>query len=286
MLLGAIPSSFLQKLDSSCEGPSLVFGTSASVRVLNRRGAQVWRLRMSLLRCSCLGKLPWTNTLLLIHYLLVVSPHVHLLKRQRAWTQDPKTAPWTLGADYARSGCGRQITLWGPYSSPPLKNTESPPSVFPTFSPVPGWRYSRLWKAQLRMRNVCSLEYKAPCKLRLCWGTWRDGDIETYYELDGILPACLHENTREHTCRGVRTTCLPLNLICVSVCRFCLPACSVPKLCLTLATLWAVAHQASLSMGFSRQQHWSGLPFPYSRGSSPPRDWTCVSCISRQILYH
>ena len=27
-------------------------------------------------------------------------------------------------------------------------------------------------------------------------------------------------------------------------------------------TLWTVAHQASLSMGFSRQEHWSGLPFP------------------------
>ena len=25
---------------------------------------------------------------------------------------------------------------------------------------------------------------------------------------------------------------------------------------------WTVAHQAPLSMGFSRQQHWSGLPFP------------------------
>ena len=25
---------------------------------------------------------------------------------------------------------------------------------------------------------------------------------------------------------------------------------------------WTVAHQASLSMGFSRQQYWSGLPFP------------------------
>ena len=23
-----------------------------------------------------------------------------------------------------------------------------------------------------------------------------------------------------------------------------------------------------------------------SRGSSPPRDWTCVSCIGRQIIYH
>ena len=25
---------------------------------------------------------------------------------------------------------------------------------------------------------------------------------------------------------------------------------------------WAVAHQASLSMGFSRQEFWNGLPFP------------------------
>ena len=28
------------------------------------------------------------------------------------------------------------------------------------------------------------------------------------------------------------------------------------------ATLWTVACQASLSMGFSRQEYWSGLPFP------------------------
>ena len=31
-------------------------------------------------------------------------------------------------------------------------------------------------------------------------------------------------------------------------------------------TLWTVARQAPLSMGFSRQEHWSGLPRP------PPRD--------------
>ena len=28
------------------------------------------------------------------------------------------------------------------------------------------------------------------------------------------------------------------------------------------ATLWTVAHQAPLSMGFSRQEYWSGLLFP------------------------
>ena len=32
------------------------------------------------------------------------------------------------------------------------------------------------------------------------------------------------------------------------------------------ATPWAVAHQATLSMGFSRQEYWSGLPCP------PPGD--------------
>ena len=35
----------------------------------------------------------------------------------------------------------------------------------------------------------------------------------------------------------------------------------VAKLCPTLATPWAVTCQASLSMGFLRQEHWSGLPF-------------------------
>ena len=38
------------------------------------------------------------------------------------------------------------------------------------------------------------------------------------------------------------------------------------QLCPTLATLWMVACQAPLSMGFSRQEYWSGLPCP------PPGD--------------
>ena len=42
----------------------------------------------------------------------------------------------------------------------------------------------------------------------------------------------------------------------------------VAKLCPTLATPWTVAHQAPLSMGFSRQEYWNGLPFP-SPGDLP-----------------
>ena len=33
-------------------------------------------------------------------------------------------------------------------------------------------------------------------------------------------------------------------------------------------TLWTAAYQAPLSMGFSRQEYWSGLPFP-SPGDLP-----------------
>ena len=36
--------------------------------------------------------------------------------------------------------------------------------------------------------------------------------------------------------------------------------------CPTLFDLWTIAHQAPLSMGFSRQEHWSGLLCP------PPGD--------------
>ena len=34
-------------------------------------------------------------------------------------------------------------------------------------------------------------------------------------------------------------------------------------------TLWIVARQAPLSMGFSRQGYWSGLPCPLTQGSNP-----------------
>ena len=50
-----------------------------------------------------------------------------------------------------------------------------------------------------------------------------------------------------------------------------------------------VAHQAPLSMEFSRQEYWSGLPCPFSRGTSWPRDQTCISyisCIGRWVLYY
>ena len=50
--------------------------------------------------------------------------------------------------------------------------------------------------------------------------------------------------------------------------------------CQLCSILWTVAHQAPLSMGFSRKECWSGLPCPPCRVSSRPRDRTC---IGRQV---
>ena len=58
------------------------------------------------------------------------------------------------------------------------------------------------------------------------------------------------------------------SVLCKSLCGDCGGG-LVAKLCLTLATPWTIiVQQASLSMGFSRQPYWRGLPFP-SPGDLP-----------------
>ena len=48
---------------------------------------------------------------------------------------------------------------------------------------------------------------------------------------------------------------------------------------------WTVAHQASLSIRFSKQEYWSGLPFP-SPGDLPNPGIEPGSPRYRQMLYH
>ena len=55
------------------------------------------------------------------------------------------------------------------------------------------------------------------------------------------------------------------------------------------ATAWSVACQAPLSLGFARQEYWSGLPF--SAPEDLPDTGTephvpCDSCTVRWILCH
>ena len=47
---------------------------------------------------------------------------------------------------------------------------------------------------------------------------------------------------------------------------------------------WTVTLQALLSMEHSKQEYWTGLPFPSSRGSSWPRDWTRIFSIASKFF--
>ena len=52
-------------------------------------------------------------------------------------------------------------------------------------------------------------------------------------------------------------------------CKFCFPF-NKPLMAFILHNVKILSHQASLSMGFSRQEYWSGLPFPSPGGLPDP----------------
>ena len=65
-------------------------------------------------------------------------------------------------------------------------------------------------------------------------------------------------------------------VVCVCLCVFS---------CVRLYTLWTIACQAPLSMEFSRQEYWIGLPFPSPWClPNPGSNSSLLHC--RQILYH
>ena len=80
---------------------------------------------------------------------------------------------------------------------------------------------------------------------------------------------------RERDCRNLQGTqevswiCFPLSLFLKSRCQI-----LMEKMCQLLSpvwlfeTPWTVVRQATLSMGCSRQESWSGLPFPSPNGEN------------------
>ena len=69
--------------------------------------------------------------------------------------------------------------------------------------------------------------------------------------------------TQKHLLQFKIAILIPFCLLCALFCTCVLSRFSHVQL---FATPWTVAHQAPLSMVFSRQEYWSGLPFP------PPGD--------------
>ena len=142
---------------------------------------------------------------------------------------------------------------------------------------------SCLW-APARTPGFNTRENPEKLKTLLPWGVW-SFSLQTF-------PGCLDRICLSESLLGPGGSPLPplpsdphsplLSSISLSVLRVfehlpgC-PFCSVPtekrkvkslSRVQVFVTPWTIAHQALLSMGFSRQEYWSGLPFP-SPGDLP-----------------
>ena len=58
----------------------------------------------------------------------------------------------------------------------------------------------------------------------------------------------------------------------------------VTKSCPSLVTPWIVASHTPLSVGFPRQEYWSGLPFPFPGDFPDPGIKPRFSCIAGGLL--
>ena len=66
----------------------------------------------------------------------------------------------------------------------------------------------------------------------------------------------------------------------------CCCCCLAAKLCPTHCDPMACSPPGYSAHGISQARILEWVPISFSRGSSRPRDWTFISCIGRQILYH
>ena len=105
-------------------------------------------------------------------------------------------------------------------------------------------------------------------------GSWR-------WEADLILTGCgwrPRETANSDSLWISVWPCCMLHIhICILKMHACVHAQSLSRVRL-FATPWPVDCQPPLSMGFSWQEPWSGLPFPTPEDSQP-RDWTHVLCL-------
>ena len=124
-----------------------------------------------------------------------------------------------------------------------------------------------------------------------------EGNIQCTPDIKHILRSIVQwVLTAVHTKRRQNTSITPKSFFLFLCCSFfplllpCRAVLSRFSPVQLFATLWTVAHQDLLFMGFSRQEYWSGLlSLEGSRGSSQPMDSTCVSsvsCIGRWVLYN
>ena len=121
--------------------------------------------------------------------------------------------------------------------------------------------YQRKCKSKLH-RGIMSLQSEWPSSKKTNNRCWR---------------GCGGEGTPLHCWWECKLVQPPWETVCV------LGAPSLPS-CPILCDLWTVACQAPLSIGLSRQEYWSGLPYP--QGIFPTQGWNAclLNLLHRQTV--
>ena len=113
------------------------------------------------------------------------------------------------------------------------------------------------------------------CQLYIKWGSSKTLNLKRY------MHPYVHNSTMYNS-QDMETTCMPIDRwmdkedmvrVCNGILLLLLSRFSHVRLC---ATPWTAAYQAPPSLGFSRQEHWSGLPFPSPMHESGEWKWSCL----------
>ena len=128
-----------------------------------------------------------------------------------------------------------------------------------------------------KSQGMFSFSHLLSLRELLGWSLWeKRKKIELSWQLSN--PQDCHRPRTAQRNVGVETTDTPLTNL-IWVCCYC------SVMSNSFETPWTVGFQALLSMGFPRQEYWSGLPFPLPRDLPDP-GIESVSPALQIILYH
>ena len=114
--------------------------------------------------------------------------------------------------------------------------------------------------------------------------------LQRWYILGGLKAGVIMIAVGIYCALTLLGACPEFSLLLRQSCVALLQPASTPRVCVCCSnvsdsvTPWTVAHQAPLSMGFSRQEHWSGLPCP-PPGDLPTQRWNPGLLHCRRVLF-
>ena len=154
--------------------------------------------------------------------------------------------------------------IWGKNGTYPMCHENEVHKVCKEYSVLQRWNFTSLYER--RSNNMLQKDKKIS---RMTSGNY--SILYATHSPSHLLPICIWSNIANN----IQSFSNPFPSSSMHVKSF--------QLCPTLWTLWTVASQAPVSMRFSRQEYWSGLPFP-TTGDLPNPGIKLASFLSPALV--